>query len=133
MTADLVAWLRQQLDHDEQVARAALDPDDPAPWASLGTLVAGTSGLDRGSGARLRALRAHIALHDPARMLRQVAAHRAILDLYVASIERDQQMREAIGTAPLRAATGAYRETVLRIAATYSDRPGYDPAWTAEG
>lgn len=132
VSAELVEWLAAQLDADGRVARAALDPDDPAPWASLGTLVAGTSGLDRGSGERLRVLRAHIALNDPSHVLRVVAAHQAIL----AEFERvDGRSAEALDKGQndlviaLRAKEVGLRHAVRAVASIYSDRPGYAEEW----
>lgn len=57
MSADLVTWLRAQLDEDERVARA---------WLPLGNPT--------------EADRDHIARHDPIRVLAEVDAKRRILD-----------------------------------------------------
>lgn len=70
----------------------------------------------------------HIALHDPARVLRQVSAHRAILDAYVEAIDFYNRHRSA----PAGEVTGL-RTAVLLIAAIFKERDGWDPSWTVEG
>jgi hypothetical protein len=67
---------------------------------------------------------AHIARHDPARVLREVAAKRAILARYE---ERPanlgdslQQGQECMGLLYAMEA----------LAAVYSDHPDYDPEWS---
>lgn len=62
---DLVSWLSAQIAEDERVARAAMDPDGKATgwWWS-----------DPASPTE-----AHIARWDPARVLAECAAKRAIL------------------------------------------------------
>ena len=97
MTADLVAFLRARLDEDEQTARAAT----PGPWrhspdkhwrkpgtswfeeavfagpaGSGATCIAGTGETD---DQQSMADAAHIARHDPARVLAEVDAMRRTL------------------------------------------------------
>lgn len=84
----MIAWLRQQLDTYEQIARAV------EPLGHIFDM--GGNRLDerfthrraryRGEDGTLyverdAAAQAHFARHDPARALRQVQAHRAILDV----------------------------------------------------
>jgi hypothetical protein len=122
---DLLVWLRQQLDEDEQVALAA----SPGPWspnaesyevvAVDGITVADGIAL---SGPQLRATVEHIALHDPARVLREVEAKRRIVNSFAAGIEAQ----------PLERGTERYALTrfVLRLLALpYSDRPGFREEW----
>ncbi|MFB7222430.1 DUF6221 family protein [Streptomyces sp. NPDC056227] len=85
MTDDLVRFLRDRLDAEEHVARAA----SPGPWhinaeadevlAADGITVADGFAL---SSQQLRATTEHIARHDPARVLREVEAKRRIVDDY---------------------------------------------------
>ena len=85
---ELVAWLRAQFDEDERVAKAAED----GPWhvdhehyaeaiysAGGVSVVAGGRWGDEASVFNDTADAIHIALHDPARVLREVEAKRAIL------------------------------------------------------
>jgi hypothetical protein len=116
--ADSLAQLRSEaLDEDEAAAQAA----SPGPWhvsaesdevlAADGITVADGFAL---SGRQLRATTEHIARHDPARVLREVEAKRAIL-----------------GWADSPALPGYERGYVIgALAAVYRDHPDYDPAWT---
>lgn len=74
MTADLVQFLRDRLGEDEQAARVAA----PGPWAvDGGSVYVGhpiNEVVDYSESA------AHIARHDPARVLAEVEAKRAIVD-----------------------------------------------------
>lgn len=93
---DLIAHIRAAIDEDERIALAA----NPSPWRFR---IPNANHLDQntifGDGEprgvdKLRqvcnvemawereANAAHIVRHDPARVLRQVAAHRKILDLH---------------------------------------------------
>src|SRR6266851_9644248 len=75
---DLVVFLNARLRDDEAAARAAA----PGPWR----------GRDAGSWSEVAPAKGtgpeaadteHIARHDPARVLREVAAKRAILEFYL--------------------------------------------------
>jgi len=83
----------------------------------------------------------HIAHHDPARVLRQAAAYRRILDEHRPSkeaVEWDDGAKPVawvdvcgccqavIGNVPLPC------PTIRALASIYSDREGYDPSWTVE-
>src|SRR5688572_14309087 len=93
---DLAAWLTAQLDHDEQIARrAAASHGGTDTWYFVTTVdhvhgEGATYALDLGDrtvlpsyddddSPWLPAELEHIALHDPARVHRDVAAHRRIL------------------------------------------------------
>ncbi len=66
----------------------------------------------------------HIARHDPARVLREVAAKRKILTLH--SPWEDSGDCSACGDVP----QVCYPcETLRALAAAWSDHPDYDPAW----
>lgn len=89
---DLIAFLNARLDEDEAEAKAAAnalnrhiecDPDNAA----------------------------HIARHDPARVLREVAAKRAIVERYA------------------KAPDWAGGEDVRLLAAVWSDHPDYRQEW----
>jgi hypothetical protein len=67
---EFVAWLRHQIDEDERVARAA--NTEEIHW--LAEYGASTTSDDS---------EAHIKRHDPARVLAEVAAKKAILELHV--------------------------------------------------
>lgn len=113
----LPEWLRQQLDEDERIAEGAI-----RTWCADWT----PAGLQSLFDARVDA---HIAEHDPARVLRDVAADRQLVEHYeTALVARDA----AVGT-PLAGATRMQlrlTERVLRVrAAAHSSRPGYRQEW----
>ncbi len=142
----LYPWLDEQLAYDELAAQAATagpwrhnpnkqwhDGHDfdtlkngqefvayggPSPFVGC---VAATGPAD---DPQSMADAAHIALHDPERVLRDVAAHRAILDRHRRTVHFDQVlMCRKCGNSI--APCGDIR----LIAAVYADRPGYDPDW----
>lgn len=147
---DLITWLRAQLDEDERVALAAksntgrwrwdhgfgaMCNDKECPYGVLmdvaepddvfaGTVVMEVHGYDvteAWQGAD------HIARHDPARVLREVAAKRAILDEHDAAFERRQHHRDDLASA---GALLTMVRVVKTLAAPYSDREGYREEWT---
>lgn len=93
---DLIAFIRARLDEDEAAAKSAR----PGPWdyetevggfgpvgcvmMPLGNHKGTRTGLTAFTplGTQDAATAAHIARHDPARVLREVAAKRAILALH---------------------------------------------------
>lgn len=82
----------------------------------------------------------HVARHDPARVLAEVAAKRRILAAIEAGDAEWAQAKERAGKAPvsfdLARARSLQREladVVLRnLAALYADHPDYDPAWRVQ-
>lgn len=130
---DLVAFLRARLDEDEAVARGAQDSAGEAQWQLLpgwrGVAASGPLGTMTlvGSGDELEpTIGAHIARHDPARVLREVEAKRELLDEYA---------RVAVNDSPqggYEYATGWANGLGLVVryaAAVYADHPDYRPEW----
>lgn len=149
---DLVAFLKSALDQDEQDARAAVesgldrwaaDPgdrhqirlDDRPGAPRLGAVVAWTV-----AAAQVP----HIARWDPARVLAEVAAKRAILELHQIEIteirgprfdeysgrplEREWEVNCAVcGWAGLDPATAC--ATLRALVAPFASRAGFDPSW----
>lgn len=128
---DVVDFLKARLDRDEQVARAAAGapwatsaagrvgvappmPGNPRPWDSLGP-VAGTENA---------AYAEHIARHDPARTLREVAAKRRV----VADYEKDAWLL-AHGRPGAGETLRALESVIRSLAAVYADHPNYRPDW----
>ncbi|MEU3098534.1 DUF6221 family protein [Streptomyces sp. NPDC006967] len=112
---DLVEWLRAQLDEDERTARAAT----PGPWR------AGVrSGFDAVDGDGWTVCNAsdvdvaHIARHDPARVLREIDAKRRTL------IRCEEAMLSA---SPMLVHFA--KQTAWEMALPYADRPGYRDDW----
>ena len=108
--ADLVEWLTAQLGADEKIAKRAAkmryDHPSDAPWE------AARIHTERGVPSSSFPL---IALCSPAAVLRTIAAHRAIVALYV-------ELNEP-----------ALYEALQHIAAIYQDRDGFDPSLAGQG
>lgn len=143
MTHDLVPWLRAQLDEDERICRATLWDDDAslgsgrwiaydrgprdgfreARWVVI-------DGADEGvvdsrpQAADDEAVTRHIAEHDPARVLREIDAKRAVVAAYAEVAENDvAEFEYARGWA------NALGFAVRQYALVYTDRPGYRDDW----
>jgi hypothetical protein len=126
MSIDLAAFLRARLDEDGRDAAAA----SPGPWsvnAELDEVVA-VDGITVAegfalSGRQLRATTTHIARHDPARVLREVDAMRALLDA------RDEADKRA-SCADFDGGVVTGLDDALRLLALpYSDHPEYQETW----
>jgi hypothetical protein len=132
---DLVRWYGEQLDEDERIAKAAT----PGPWVDQGGYVTdvgpkvqvtdygtqdGEPEEDKPQG---RADSAHIARHDPARVLREIDAKRQVLAAY------EQASRYATTTWGQSNADQSRARTldkmVRLLASVYSDRPSYRSEW----
>lgn len=145
MTSDaLVAFLGARLDEIEAVAKAAT----PGPWtvAKAKTaecdelaILAGEDGVVDpgyvGGGVWDRPDADHIALHDPARALREVEADRTLIDLY----RRSKSYRDRVFARPeprsvsdeMRAVTQmlAVEQVLILRAGIYSNHPDYRQDW----
>lgn len=121
---DLATWLREQLDHDEQVARAAIRRRTTSRRMIRGVM---TDVIEQPDPSWRR------SAWPPERVLRQVAAHRAILAAYESFDDRLGYVQfgdwESCGDS---CAAEVVRRAVLAISVIYADRDGYDPAWAAE-
>lgn len=74
----------------------------------------------------------HIVRHDPGRVLREVAAKRAMLDNLADEILGDNQLihnDRGVGTCKDED-SAAYMLLHQLLAAPYSDHPDYDPTWS---
>jgi hypothetical protein len=102
--ADLVAWLRAQLDDDERNTRALWNHD----------------------GAGTRTFRG--TPFDHARVLRAIAAKQAVLDHYE-RIQRYVDGLEPPADEAYTLAEGAVSRSVQYLATEYADHPGYRESW----
>lgn len=122
----ITEFLTARYDEDEAVARAA----SPGPWhtnaerdevlAVDDIVVAEGFAL---SGPQTRATTQHIARHDPAYVLADIAAKRAIV----------KSWRDPFGnwTAEQADAARAQKErTLILLAQPYAEHPDFDPAWS---
>ena len=115
---EVVDFIRRQLDADERSAMIAAGPIG-YNWQADGGSVFAEHPTDEivdyaGQAAE------HIAVHDPARVLRQVAAMRAIVDACEYTLDY-----EDYGW-PLA------RDVLRHLATIYADRDGYQPEWAPE-
>ena len=135
---DLVEFLRARIDEDEQVAGGALG----GPWIAgfeqerlVDTVIYGQSTWPGHLGQvcnvdyshEKRGSAEHIARWDPARVLAEVAAKRALLDAH-----------GVLGHLPCDAHDGATCETehcaiVLMLALPYADHSDYQQDWSLDG
>ncbi|WP_432589953.1 DUF6221 family protein [Streptomyces sp. HD1123-B1] len=127
---ELARWLGEQLDEDERIARAAGGKYESGQgWWEDGRFGSdGTVGDERGSVVVYRTgvgrqHSAHIARHDPARVLREIDAKRRI----VAEHDTDgwttgDRVRDCQWT-------GRPCQTLRLLALPYADRPGYREEW----
>jgi hypothetical protein len=126
----LIEFLRARLDEDEAAARAA----SPGRWVAAGTCIGSE---DHGTMARMAvpsgmyrkrvADAEHIARWDPARVLADCAAKRALLAQHARTEHEGHAWCGHCYGEP------AWPCTDLRIMAQpYADRPGFDPAWMVE-
>ncbi len=142
---DLVQFLRDRLDDEERTARAAT----AGPWREHDTHLgqygyAATVLSGEGNDTDLRAWlpsmsqepwdearnvwadAAHIAAHDPARVLRNVEAKRSLLDRYEELVSVGKAQGHVLG--------GDVGEEYLHVvlptlALTYADHPGFREEW----
>ncbi|MEU5987478.1 DUF6221 family protein [Spirillospora sp. NPDC047418] len=121
---DLVEFLRARLARDEQIARDC----SSAPWKATPSGTVNTDSDDPAFVAKAEndAYAEHIARHDPARTLAEVAARRRIVDDY----EKNAWILAQGHRTPELEAAQAAREPVLRILALpYAAHPAYRPEW----
>ncbi|MET7654185.1 MULTISPECIES: DUF6221 family protein [unclassified Streptomyces] len=117
---DLVVWLRAQLDEDERIARAAT----LGPWVQSGVGDYGWTvdfgrpgaGVETSDTDQGLADADFIATHNPARVLREIKAKRAIL--------RELPVKDwHEPCSPL------VQLVLAHMAAPYNYRPGYRGEW----
>lgn len=125
---ELVEFLRARLDEDEAVAREAARAERADTWTTLPDSYGGV--LD-GTGRRSLAIgygnvmapetAAHIARHDPARVLREVEAKRELVRQY-------EHLKYDVVPDDL---TGVWAiEKIMRAQArAHRAHPDFDPAW----
>ncbi len=130
---DLVTWLRAQLDEDERVAQQSASVCDGAEWYAaeldaVGHRRVGIALRSYGVTASIRGADAvHIARHDPGRVLREVAAKRALMremeSVPGVIFACDDECECGPGL------PGRTCRMVRHLAAVYADRSGYRPEW----
>lgn len=133
---DLTEFLAARLDEDQAVARKATD----SPWHQDGMSIRG-AGRPYAGGREDEVLvvrhtwpqeSAHIVRHDPARVLREVAADRTLLcELQAAGKEvqgNDIGMAEPLTLRSRGYYAGLLRAAMIR-ATRFADHPDYRAEW----
>jgi hypothetical protein len=158
--SDIAEFLTAQLDEDEAIARAAT----PAPWRSAvssdgRSRVLGGPHVRPGQTSDNRIVcrdgvypadwpteivnskvdAVHIARHDPARVLREVAVKRRVLARHRLATDEDLGWSSYVGACFGCGTYGEFADArtpdvndcpeLRDLAAPYGDRPGYKPAW----
>lgn len=124
MSRELVQFLRDRLAEDEQAARRA--GDSFRQIGETGVIVA-TDGdrAEECASANWSGIAEHIVRHDPARVLREVAAKRELLADYERFVAERRRMMGG---------WDSYPETspvLTAFAAVYADHPDYKNEWAA--
>lgn len=124
----MVEFVKARLDEDEQTAREAL----PGPWACQGeprdvTVYAVPSGVSVAKGWTRDAR--HIARHDPAHVLAEVAAKRLVLDMYEDACHRAAHGPNADAVAAARVARSTLRGVLAVLTLPYADHPDFREEW----
>jgi hypothetical protein len=151
---DIVEFLTARYDEEQQLAEAAAAAD-PAPWTANASNERGASerawehgfglviaadgiGLWDCEGSSTLCMTAsttrHVAYWDPARVLADIAAKRAIVKAYAGARTRIAEVRRdgyhAFDAQRVQGAEEALTVAVLALAAPFVEHPDYDPAWT---
>lgn len=147
---DLLAFLRQQLDHDERVARAATagpwrynpdkawrDPNDGWRYEEAvftgpeGTKAICVAATGDGDDPQSMADAAHIALNDPQFRLAEIKATRRILDLIELAHTREADRTTDDDGVYLAnpIARRRLRDVLYQLAQPYAGRPGWREEW----
>lgn len=139
---DLVAFLTARLDEDEAVAKRAAGADSEGRYCTswsydreqFRVTTDGTSWINAKDTGD--ACGEHIARHDPARVLAEVTAKRAIVEDYLVvmannAIERASGGDEVVASARVLIVK-SLRMALMRLAFAWSDHPDYDPTWKPE-
>ncbi|MEU0991991.1 DUF6221 family protein [Streptomyces sp. NPDC005953] len=129
---DLVTFLKARIDRDEETAHAAtsgpwttmgqrvLDPSPPSDRLGIGMAVGHAA-----ASADYNETAAHIARHDPTRVLREAEAKRRLITIH-------RRYTDEPGQACLGCAGGIEWEScpvLPLLALPYADHPDYRPEW----
>ncbi|MFE6408175.1 DUF6221 family protein [Streptomyces sp. NPDC057837] len=139
---ELVRWLGEQLDEDERIVQEALRYVD-ADWQrdsgenvvqASGATAAGQQPVDVTADRWRRpmvdspAVVAHVAEHDPARVLREIKAKRQILKMAEEATQQAES-RDYLVNGPAKMMLVCLKPVLLHLATAYADRPGYRGEW----
>lgn len=134
---NITEFLAARLAEDEQIARTAtrggwgMAVDEPSErtWLiisydeELEEAALICEGDREGGGVYHTEDAAHIVSHDPARVLREIEAKRAILAEYTDYVAMWEEEREAPD------GVGALQAVIAHMSAVYSDHPDFKEEW----
>ncbi|MFJ2559342.1 MULTISPECIES: DUF6221 family protein [unclassified Streptomyces] len=123
LTTDLIAFARARLDDDEEVALRC-DGDGCGIWTAAGDSL---DFCQVEMGDFHPAIATHVARHDPARVLREIQAHRTTVDEYEIALWAQADADQA---AYWQARCDTLLESCLRIATVYADHPECRVEWS---
>jgi len=134
MSDSLTEFLSARIDEDARIAQGIPDHSEPwdGRWMADGDRALRTYNgwvlATSGASEFTPGLTAHIARHDPARVLREVAAKRRLIERY----ERAVAVPESVSSF-VRGQDSGYREACLDAiqdaTTVYSDHPDYRQEW----
>ena len=143
-------FLNARLDEDEAAGKACGDCDGYLTWFDSRVLASGDHTIRTQPGnrtvARIRrddvegdfghllnpdAVAVHIARHDPARTLREVAAKRAIITRYAAVLQSFNDRGNGLWPDVSRREKSHAYATLCDLAAIWSDHPDYRDGWAS--
>lgn len=144
--SDLVSFLTARIDEDEAVAKKAAGlvgvgaaSRRYTAWSydreQFRVTTDGTSWINAKDTGD--ACGEHIARHDPARVLAEIAAKRAIIQDYLLVTANNAIERASGGDEVAALARDlivkSLRMALRRLASVWSEHPDYDPAWKLDG
>jgi len=129
VTHELITWLGGVLDRIEQQAQAA-DPPTPAEDAEHGDTTSVWTDPHGEFHSRGGPIFAHVLLHSPTQVLREVTALRAILAEHeVQHPGEDFQYCRVCQDRSAHQAAAAPCHTLRLLAEAYAAEPGYQESW----
>lgn len=129
----LIEFLRARLDEDEDTAKRAAfgwgsawraDCDDEdCDWVVHADGKTDMLATEDGDVAR------HVAGHDPARVLADIAARRAVVDIAAEAFAARQDRMTGSEIWENAGERGVMTATLRHLATVYAEHPDYDEAW----
>lgn len=142
---ELIDFLHARINEDEQTAKKAIDAelsgngtwrakDDGTGTGLWGYVMSGHYPICGHDIEDVRMAHAdHIARHDPARVLREIEAKRAILAQEEEARAHYGHIKSSATHPGVETSIGhvvALATVIRHLAAVYSDHPDYNPEWT---
>lgn len=122
---DLAVFLRARLDEDDAAAQRVR-----SSWRQIGEtgVIVASDGerAEECANGNWAGIAEHIVRHDPARVLREIQAHRTTVDEYDIALGAPAATDQA---AYWKGHAETLREVCLRLATVHADHPDYREAW----